>query len=66
MDSSTDTIEEFVKSDYRYGFVSDIETDAFAPGLDEGVVGRISQVEGRAGFHARMALEGVSPVAHDA
>ena len=33
MDSTTDTIESFVNSEYKYGFVSDIETDAFAPGL---------------------------------
>ena len=41
MESATDTIEDFVKSEYKYGFVSDIETDAFAPGLSEDVVRRI-------------------------
>ena len=42
MDATTDTIESFVNSEYKYGFVSDIETDAFAPGLSEETVRRIS------------------------
>jgi Fe-S cluster assembly protein SufB len=50
MDSTTDTIEEFVKSDYKYGFVSDIDTEVFAKGLDEGVVRKISQMKGEPDF----------------
>ncbi len=57
MDSATDTIEEFVKSDYKYGFVSDIETEAFAPGLDEGVVRRISQMKGEPEFMLEWRLK---------
>jgi Fe-S cluster assembly protein SufB len=50
MDATTDTIESFVKSEYKYGFVSDIETEAFPPGLSEEVVRRIAQVKGEPDF----------------
>jgi Fe-S cluster assembly protein SufB len=50
MDATTDTIESFVNSDYKYGFVSDIETEAFAPGLSEDTVRRISAIKGEPEF----------------
>src|ERR1700691_2219741 len=50
MDSTTDTIESFVNSEYKYGFTSDIETDAFAPGLSEDTVRRISAKKGEPEF----------------
>jgi len=50
MDATTDTIESFVKSEYKYGFVSEIETDAFPPGLSEAVVRRIAQTKGEPDF----------------
>ena len=40
--ASEATIDEVVKSDYAYGFVTDIESDTVAPGLDEGTVRFIS------------------------
>jgi Fe-S cluster assembly protein SufB len=46
MESTTDTVESFVNSEYKYGFVSDIETETFAPGLSEDVVRRISAKKG--------------------
>ncbi len=42
MSESLDTIEEFVQSDYKYGFVSNIETETVPPGLNEDVVRLIS------------------------
>jgi Fe-S cluster assembly protein SufB len=41
---STDiaTIEEFVNTEYKYGFVSDIETESLPPGLSEDTVRAIS------------------------
>ena len=41
MSSATETIENFVASEYKYGFVSEIETDALAPGLNEEVIRKI-------------------------
>jgi Fe-S cluster assembly protein SufB len=35
-------IEEFAKREYKYGFVTDIESDAVAPGLNEDVIRLIS------------------------
>ena len=42
MSEALDTIEEFVQSDYKYGFVSDIDTETFPPGLNEDVVRHLS------------------------
>ena len=50
MDSTTDTVDRFVNSEYKYGFSSDIEMDAFAPGLSEEVVRRISAKKGEPEF----------------
>jgi Fe-S cluster assembly protein SufB len=63
MDSTTDTIESFVKSEYKYGFVSDIETDAFPPGLSEDGGAPHCPGQGRAGFHAGLAPQGLPPLA---
>ncbi len=35
-------LERLAEEDYRYGFVTDVESDQFPPGLDEGVVRRLS------------------------
>ena len=42
MSTAIDTIEQFVNTEYKYGFVSDIESDSLPPGLDEDVVRAIS------------------------
>jgi Fe-S cluster assembly protein SufB len=46
MSTSTDTIEQLASSEYKYGFETTVETDTFAPGLDEGVVRRLSEKKG--------------------
>ena len=42
MSSATDTIQEFVSNEYKYGFVSDIDTETLPPGLNEEVIRTIS------------------------
>ena len=42
MRADTDTIDEFVASDYKYGFVTDIESESIKPGLGEEAVRFIS------------------------
>ncbi len=42
MSSATETIEGFVKSEYKYGFITDIEADSAPPGLNEDIVRFIS------------------------
>jgi Fe-S cluster assembly protein SufB len=41
-----DTLENQLQSEYKYGFVTDIETDDLPPGLDEGTVRAISARKG--------------------
>jgi Fe-S cluster assembly protein SufB len=42
MSTATETIEGLVKQEYKYGFYTDVETDAAPPGLNEGIIRLIS------------------------
>lgn len=42
MSTATETIESLVKQEYKYGFVTDIETESVPPGLNEDVIRLIS------------------------
>ncbi len=42
MSSATDTIQDFTKKEYKYGFVTDIEADSLPPGLNEDIVRALS------------------------
>ena len=42
IDQSTALLEQFANKDYEHGWSSDVESDAFEPGLSEDVVRRIS------------------------
>ena len=42
MSTSTDKIEELVDKEYKYGFVTEIESDTIPKGLNEGVIRTIS------------------------
>ncbi len=39
------TIEEFTNQEYKYGFVSDIESDSFPKGLNEEVITKLSKIK---------------------
>jgi len=43
MSTATETIEGFVKQEYKYGFYTDVETDSAPPGLNEETVRFISK-----------------------
>jgi len=43
MSSETERIEKLANREYKYGFVTDIETDSLPPGLNEDVIRIISQ-----------------------
>jgi Fe-S cluster assembly protein SufB len=43
MSTATETIEGFVKQEYKYGFYTDVETDSAPPGLNEDIVRLISR-----------------------
>jgi Fe-S cluster assembly protein SufB len=58
MESTTDAIiEDVVNSEYKYGFVSDIESDTFEPGLNEGVVRRIWEKKNEPAFMLEWRLK---------
>lgn len=50
MSTPQSAIDQFVQSDYKYGFVSDIETEALPPGLNEEVIRTISAKKGEPEF----------------
>ena len=39
-------LKQLVKREYKEGFITDIESDTFAPGLDEDVIRRLSERKG--------------------
>ncbi len=43
MSSETQRIEEFTSQEYKYGFVTDVDTDSVPPGLSEEIVAHISR-----------------------
>ena len=63
MKTDTPTVEELAERKYKYGFVSDIESETVPPGLDEGTVRFISAKKKRTGMAARMAARGLSTLA---
>jgi Fe-S cluster assembly protein SufB len=42
MSTATETIEELVKTEYKYGFVTDVESESTPPGLSEETIRHIS------------------------
>ncbi len=42
MSESDKSVDELIKNEYKHGFVTDIESDTFEPGLNEDVIRRIS------------------------
>lgn len=41
MSSNHQGVETLIKSDYKYGFITDIDSDTFPPGLDESIIRQI-------------------------
>ena len=50
MSTATETIEGLVKTEYKYGFYTDVETDSAPPGLNEDIVRLISHKKGEPEF----------------
>ncbi len=50
-------IEKIINQDYRYGFVTDIASDSFKPGLNEDVVRLISAKKNEPKFMLKWRLE---------
>src|SRR3974390_1807016 len=50
MSTATETIEGLVKQEYKYGFYTDVETDAAPPGLNEDIIRLISSKKNEPAF----------------
>jgi Fe-S cluster assembly protein SufB len=46
VDSSSDNIQQLIDKEYKYGFVTDIETETVPKGLNEDIIGLISKKKG--------------------
>jgi Fe-S cluster assembly protein SufB len=50
MTTATETIEGFVKNEYKYGFITDLESESTPPGLNEDIIRFISAKKGEPEF----------------
>ncbi|MEL7373486.1 MAG: Fe-S cluster assembly protein SufB, partial [Pseudomonadota bacterium] len=57
MSSSNAEVEAFVDKKYKHGWVTDIESDTFPPGLDENVIRAISARKGEPAFMLEWRLK---------
>src|SRR6266478_56590 len=57
MGTEIDTLEELVNRDYQWGFVTDIEADSVAPGLNEDVIRLISSKKNEPEFMLEWRLK---------
>jgi Fe-S cluster assembly protein SufB len=57
MSTEIDTLEELVNRDYQWGFVTDIEADSVAPGLNEDVIRLISSKKNEPEFMLEWRLK---------
>jgi Fe-S cluster assembly protein SufB len=57
MSETTTDLEQLVNRQYQHGFVTDIESDTVAPGLDEDVVRLISRKKGEPEFLLQWRLQ---------
>ena len=46
MSSSSDNIQQLIDKEYKYGFVTEIETESVPKGLNEDIIGLISEKKG--------------------
>ena len=53
--TETSKIEELANKEYKYGFVTDIESDSLPKGLNEEIISKLSAIKARTCFHAGMA-----------
>jgi Fe-S cluster assembly protein SufB len=57
MKTATSAVEDLTQREYKYGFVTDIESDTVPPGLNEDVIRLISAKKGEPGFMLEWRLK---------
>ena len=45
MSASTQEINNLINQEYKQGFVTELETNTFLPGLDESVIHKLSKIK---------------------
>ena len=50
MTKTNEQLNTLLEQDYQHGFITDIDTDTFLPGLDEDVIRRLSAIKGEPEF----------------
>ncbi len=50
MSDSTQEINQIINQEYKQGFVTVLETDTFAPGLNEAVIHQLSAIKNEPDF----------------
>ncbi|MEY3882433.1 MAG: hypothetical protein RIQ94_3229 [Pseudomonadota bacterium] len=46
MSASAQEINNLINQEYKQGFVTELETDTFPPGLDDSVIHKLSKIIG--------------------
>src|SRR5258705_13156664 len=59
MSTATETIEGFVKQEYKYGFYTDVETESAPPGLNEDIIRLISRKKNEPEFMLEWRLKAI-------
>ncbi|MDP3559984.1 MAG: Fe-S cluster assembly protein SufB [Legionellaceae bacterium] len=54
---SNQPIYDFLEKEYEHGFVTDVPTDTFPPGLDEGTIRRLSAIKNEPAFVLEFRLK---------
>ncbi len=57
MSSSTEEIEQLISQEYKQGFVTELETETFPPGLDEDVIAKLSKIKNEPDFMLEYRLK---------
>jgi len=57
MSTSAQQIENLIGQEYKQGFVTDLETESFAPGLNEEVVRKLSAIKKEPSFMLEYRLK---------
>ena len=65
MEEKDDILNEVTNGEYKYGFVTDIDTETIPKGLSEEVVRMISAKKRRAGVDDRIPAEGLPALVDD-
>ena len=63
--ASTPNIQDIIDREYEHGFYTEIEDDQIPKGLNEDVIRLISKKKDEPALHARLAAQGLPPLADD-